>query len=486
MSGRERRGMIIDADVVVVGGGGAGLPAALAARENGAESVVIVEKRSTPGGNASRASGLFAAESPVQKEALVEARKDHFFATLMNWAHWKIDPLIVRALIDKSGQTIGWLEEKGVKFDLQRYYPDQSPPVWHVPEGRGAHMAGLLASECSRLGVVTLLRARGKSILLDRKGRLSGVVIEKDGAESAIRTGSLVIATGGYGGNGDLLRKYCPQYDESIKCFGLPHKGDGLLMALEAGAATEGLGLLHLEWPHVHRDPGSVLATLAREPYGLYVNKRGARFMDEAKGVHPFEAANAVLRQPGKIGYILLDDEMRRAIEEEGAVVGRGKDRLERRRRIAGLAGTLARSAEANPARLKISASWTEIAAWMGVDTATLQRTLDEYNLACERGYDRQFVKDRRYLRPLKKAPYYAIKGELIFLQTIGGIRVNERMEVLDRRGRSIPGLYAAGVDTGGWEPDTYCDALTGAALGFSMNSGVIAGESAARFVRPR
>lgn len=470
------------ADVVIVGGGGAGLPAALAAKEAGAGRVIVLEKRAVPGGNAALAWGIFGAESPVQKEALVEARKDDLFRTFMDWAHWSVDPRIVRALIGRSGETVAWLEGKGIRFDLLRYYPDQSPPVWHVPEGKGARLVRTLVEESQKLAVRFLLRTRGKKLLCDANHRVVGVLAEEDGREFSIEAQSVIIATGGYGGNEDLLRKHCPYYDEGVRCLGLPHSGDGLVMACEAGAATEGLGLLHLEWPHVHGDPAAVLATLAREPYSVYVNKKGERFIDESRGMHAFEAANAVLRQPGRMGYVLLDDEMRQSIEEEGAILGRGKDRAGRRRRMAGLGEGLRESAEADPGRLKIGESWTEIARWTGADPSVLRSTIDEYNSFCDRGYDTRFVKDRRYLRPLLRAPYYAIKAEPIFLETIGGIKVNERMEVLDREGNAIPGLYGAGVDTGGWEPDTYCDALTGAAFGFSVNSGRIAGEGAARF----
>src|ERR1035437_6768967 len=119
----------LDAQLVVIGGGGAGLPAAIAAVENGASSVIVLEKRSVSGGNAARAWGLFAAESWVQKQAMVDARKEQLFKTIMDWSHWQIDPEIFRAFIWKSADTIRWLEEKGIKFNLPRYFPNQESPV---------------------------------------------------------------------------------------------------------------------------------------------------------------------------------------------------------------------------------------------------------------------------------------------------------------------------------------------------------------------
>ena len=482
-SGGGRRTRNLEAQVVIIGGGGAGLPAAVAAAEEGVTDVIVLEKRATLGGNAARAWGIFATESPVQKQALVDARNEDLFRTIMNWSHWSIDPRIFRAFIDKSGDTIRWLEEKGIRFDLLRYYPNQSPPVWHVPDGRGARIVKVLAGNCKDRGVRLLLHTRCKRILCREDGQIAGVLTETEDRDFAITTKSVIIATGGYGGNKELLKRYCADYDDQIQCFGLPHTGDGLLMAIEIGAATESLGLLHLEWPHVHGDPASVLASVAKEPYTMYVNKRGRRFIDEAIGLHVFESANAVLRQPDKVGYILFDDEVRRRMEEKGVILGRGKERAERRRGMPGLEKQLREAAKNNGERIKISGSWTEIANWIGADPEVLNAALDEYNSFCDRGYDEVFGKDPEYLLPLRSAPYYAIKGELIFLQTAGGVKVNECMEVLNQQDQPIPGLYAAGVDTGGWEPDTYCHMLSGTAFGFSVNSGRIAGENAAKFV---
>ena len=124
-----------------------------------------------------------------------------------------------------------------------------------------------------------------------------------------------------------------------------------------------------------------------------------------------------------------------------------------------------------------------EIADWMGADSEVLKASVDEYNEACDKGHDPLFAKGRVHLVPLRTPPYYAIKGNSDFLDTIGGIKINEHMEVLDKEDNPIPGLYAAGVAAGGWQADTYCDILSGAASGFAYNSGRIAGENAATFL---
>jgi NADPH-dependent glutamate synthase beta subunit-like oxidoreductase len=128
---------------------------------------------------------------------------------------------------------------------------------------------------------------------------------------------------------------------------------------------------------------------------------------------------------------------------------------------------------------VRITDSWEEIAQWIGADAEMLRNTIQEYNRACQMGHDTFCAKDRRYLMPLDSPPYYAIKCNVDYLDTIGGIKINERMEVLDKSGKPISGLYAAGIDTGGWVGDTYCVQTTGTTFAFAINSGRIAGENA-------
>ena len=132
------------ADVIVIGGGGTGLAAAVAAAEKEA-TVVVLEKRKALGGTSAMASGIFAAESPLQKRMMIEASRDVLFKKAMDYAHWKSNPRIVRAFVDKSGDTVRWLEEKGLEFAwIIAMYPNQVPQVLHSPEGRGAAIIRLL------------------------------------------------------------------------------------------------------------------------------------------------------------------------------------------------------------------------------------------------------------------------------------------------------------------------------------------------------
>jgi fumarate reductase flavoprotein subunit len=138
---------------------------------------------------------------------------------------------------------------------------------------------------------------------------------------------------------------------------------------------------------------------------------------------------------------------------------------------------------QADKGDLKISKSWNEIAGWMGADPAVLKATIGEYNADCDDKHDGLFAKDRRYLRPLRTPPYYAVKAHIGLCDTYGGIKINENMEALDSSDNPIPGLYAAGTTAGCWESESYCYRLTGHLVGFALNSGRIAGENAVRYL---
>lgn len=468
----------LKADVVVVGGGGAGLAAAVSAAENGAK-VVLLEKRRKVGGNSAMAEGLFAVESPVQKRECIDARKEEFFKMAMDYAHWKIDGRLIRAFVNKSGDTIRWLEEKGVKLYIVPYSSTVPYRVWHCPEKGGPEIIKALDKSCSDLGVEVISDATVKKLITDGSGSVTGVLATKGQSSIRVDAQSTIIASGGFGGNKELLNKHCSFYREEFISRGLPFSGDGIIMATDVGAATEGMGHLHLHGPFF---PGSkIMVSVIHEPEIVWVNKLGKRFTDEATGYNGFESINSILRQPDTASYTLLDDRIMQDIIENGFVrvfLGTLYGRK------AGPVPELKQEMEkqADKGLVKVSDSWEQIAAWIGAKPDVLLSTISQYNSFCDQKCDPVFGKEMRYLQPLLKPPFYAIKGFVSYLTTMGGIKINEQMEALDGAENPIPGLFAAGIDTGGWESETYCVLLSGSTFGFAINSGRIAGENAARY----
>jgi fumarate reductase flavoprotein subunit len=476
----------LEAQVVVIGGGGAGFAAAVAAAEKGAD-VILLEKRRKAGGNTAMARGFFAAESPVHKRMGVDApTRDEFFKHHMEFARWKINARLVRALIDKSGDTVRWLEEKGMTFELpvinRPFWRHRYPYSQHVPEGHGAAVIKVLAKNLEDLGGRLFCNTGAKEILIDNKKAVAGVVAARKDEEIRIKAKSVIIATGGFAGNKELLRKYCPEYRENSFLRGAPNMGDGLLMATKVGAATEGLGTIlggGITVPGVRRE----VWVVAAQPNTIWVNKLGERYTDEAS-TNP---GMAVFQQPEAVSYTLLDDALFQKFNE--SITGSGNfsgmevaNLVLPGEKVVSDLGELLRSTE-EKGKAKISNSWDEIANWMGADPKVLRATIDEYNSFCNKGHDELFAKEPRYLIPLRTPPYYGIRGVTRLVNTFGGIKINHHTEVIDHEDNPIPGLYAAGIDTGGWESDTYNIYLYGHAFGFALNSGRIAGENAIKYI---
>jgi fumarate reductase flavoprotein subunit len=494
----------MQADMVIIGSGG-GLVAAVMAAEKGVKNIVVLEKQAIIGGHSNWAQGLEACDSAMQKAAQVAGDRDERFKQAMSAAHWdRIDPRIARAYLQKSGETIGWFQEKGVHFDLKVHAMGNSIHASHWPlkgkgpeYGRGAALIRALTREAKEQGITVMLRTRGKKILRDAQG-ITGVVAVKGGQEFEIKTGCVIIATGGFGGSKKLLKKYCAAYYDGmhIREMSEQHTGDGLLMAAEVGAAIPDQVAHYVEGPHPNytdkKDSLSAsikepISGIIKEPYTVWVNKKGRRFIDEGDGLRNFfECGNAILMQPDKVVYSLFDDQIRQNVEEHGMLVGRGwgKDENAQRMAVPGFEEVLRRrDAMGGDTLVKIADTLDELADWIGADPKVLKAEIEEYNSFCDHGYDAILGKDRKFLVPLRKPPYYAIRCITSLGGTLGGIKVNERMEVIDTQFNVIPGLLVAGVAADGWAPIHTGVMGLASAFGFAMNSGRIAGESAADYV---
>jgi fumarate reductase flavoprotein subunit len=477
MAGTERE----DRQLVIIGGGGAGLAAAVEASEKGIRDISVIEKSPVPGGNSAIAGGIFACESPVQERLGIPSSRDQLFKKAMDWAHWSnVRPGVLRAFVNKSGETIRWLEAKGLEFDLITFYPHQMPPVQHNPKGFGAALIRLLRSECDKKGVRILCQAAAQKIVRGENGAVAGIEILADGKVTEISCRSIIIATGGFSGNRELMRRYFPNLGDELVLSGLPLNGDGIFLAGAAGAAIEDTATMIKEGPRYHMHQWPLLA-LERNAVTLWVNRLGERFTDESTGYHIFESVNSIMSQPDKACFTLVDSSVRRYFEQNI----RSLTTHIRENSPSIIHDTLEKGLQdgAKKGTIKIAGDWPEIASWIGAGSRALTETIARYNEFCRQGYDADFVKDRQYLLPLVEPPFYAIRDLVVQLDTIGGIRIDDKMRVLDRRNQAIPGLYAAGAVTSGWESEIYCSELSASAFGFAINSGRIAAENIAGYL---
>jgi fumarate reductase flavoprotein subunit len=464
------------ADVVVIGGG-AGLAAAVAAAEKGM-NVIVLERLKKPGGNAALAVGFLAAESPVQQRLKIDATKERLFKASMESSKWLTNPRIVKAFIDKSGDTVRWLEDMGLTFsDVPFCYHNQSPRIYHVITGHGAKLITTMRKKCEALGIGIMCETTGKKILTDDKGDVVGVIAIQKGKTITIKAKTAIIATGGYSGDKRLLKEHYPHFTDTLRLYGKPCPGDGLRMALEVGTATEGLGTLITMGPLF--EGSNYVHVVCMESNTIWVNKKGVRFIDE--NVIPSESSNALNLQPDKISFTLFDERIKQGFIKEGITKAVEPAKYPAGTKMESLDSKI--KMEESKETIKISRSWKEIASWIGANFKTLKKTIDNYNVSCEKGWDDEFYKNRRFLQPLDTPPFYALRCSQAHHGTIGGIKINHHMEVINTSDRSIPGLYASGNDTGGWIAGTYPYHLTGTALSFALNSARIAGESAAEYV---
>lgn len=466
----------IKADVVVIGAG-AGLAAAVSAAERG-KKVVVLEKSKKIGGNAILAAGFLAAESPVQRRLKIEVSKEQLFRASMESGRWLTNPKIVKAFIDKSGDTVRWLEDMGLTFiDVPYCYENQTPRIYHAIEGDGVPLIRVMEKRLNQLGGTIMRETAGEKIELNKKGIVSGVIARQKKQLISIKAKTAIIATGGFSGNKRLLKKYYPYYSKNLRVYGKGYNGDGLKLALEAGAATDGLvaaitmGPLFEGAKHAH--------LVSMESNTIWVNKNGSRFINE--DVISSLSSNALSLQPDQISFSIFDDRIKRGFAEEGLAKAVEPERYPAGTKMENLDAKFER--EIKRGTMKISRSLNEIAKWIGTDARSLQQTVEDYNGYCANGLDEEFYKHRRFLQALNTPPFYALRCGQAFHGTLGGIKINHNMEVIGQKGMRIPGLYASGNDTGGWIAGTYPYHLTGTALSFALNSARIAGENAASFI---
>ena len=474
-----------ETDVIIIGSGGCGLAAALTAAEAGAR-VILFEKQRSLGGTSNFFEGTFAVESPMQRERYLTYTRDEAFKGMMEYSHWRANARMVRAFVDESASTIAWLQEAGVEFsEVGTNMPD-GPRTYHIVKEKGAAVVKALAIKAKEKGVDLRLGTPVTRIIKEGD-RITGVIVDKNGDAETVQSPVVIIASGGYANNKAWVKKYAG-FDIDVNMIpvgNVDKMGDGIRMAWDVGAAEEGMGVLEAyrfgPMAPEFRTYGPV-QMVALQP-DLWVNPAGERFCDEGIAFYDTSVGNVNARHKEGFTYSLFDDSIREYYTKHGIHRNVGWKNAPGTK-PAGFDDELSNALEKGTNEAYAADSVEDLAAKMGVEPAVLKTTVDEYNGFCEKGHDDLFAKDPRYLRPLKGPKYYAAKARTIFLVTLGGIKVNHRMEVVDKKEKVIPGLYAGGMDAGGMWGDSYpIQVATGASSAFAINSGRIAARSALRYI---
>lgn len=458
--------------ILIIGGGAAGLSAAATAAEAGAE-VTVLEKRKYLCGNGRYAEGVFAAGSRLQKRNNIDADPEALFRQAMEFSHWRSDARLTRALIGRSGETVDWLTDMGVPFTrLLCHMPNQSPAVFHMayPAPTGLQVMKVLEARCRALGVNLITEAAVLSLLTEN-GAVTGAAAEIGGREKTFSADVVLIATGGFGGNPELMRRMIPGCEPGAFAHlkGIAMEGDGLRLAEAAGANTprdiaiEGCG-------PVYYGRGELTA-LIRRGECLWVNALGRRFCDEGISADFIYGQNALARQPGKMCWAIMDSAyVRRAFE---GLPGLMAEPSQTDNGMGSLYDALEKETEKGG--VFRADSIEALAASTSIPAETLREEIAAYNADCAAGYDSLFGKDRRAMLPVTEGPFYAVRAGLDIITTHGGIAVDEKMRVLTPDFAPIPGLYAAGIDISGVDSGDYSVNLSGHAFGFALTGGRIA-----------
>ena len=480
----------IETDVVVVAAGLSGLAAAASAAENGAR-VVAFEKSNAVGGAANMGMGPLGLSTRQQKDMMYDIDVERAFKMFMEYTHWRVDANLVRRYFENSADTIQWLEEMGVEFaGAYKYFPN-AEATWHIVAvnggiGRngGAIMTRALMNHAMTNGAEFYLETPVIRILKDEDGNIRGVVAKgPDGEEIEASCRAVIICSGGAGDNPQMIKERIGYtFNEDMFNFAIPGlKGDGIRMAEEIGAMRTEMSVeMIYVLPNCDTGPDCVPAVFMQP--NLLVNQSGERFIDEEQMQNNTFTGNAITIQKGRVAYSILDSSILRGYRKNGPDVVNFVHHPESVSEFDDVITEYI--SNGNPDVYK-AGSLSELAGMIGVDPDALEAKVREYNDMCET-VDTKFFKRRRFMKQIVKAPFYAGRFRPGGYGTLGGIKINAKAEVLDNNWEPIPGLYAAGTDACTIFGDSYMFLLPGNTMGFCLNTGRFAGESAAEYVQQR
>ena len=478
-------------DIVIAGGGLSGLSAALTAVENGVKAIVL-EKMHFIGGAGLFPEGSLGIDSRFQKENGIEITPGQVFARVMEFHHWRCNASVIRTLLDESGKTIDWLMDNGVKVEGIKtlFPPEKSLNVWHIFKGGGAKVVKILSDKIKKKGGLIFTETPVKELLFNDEGYVVGVTaVNSKGNKITIEAKAVILATGGFAGNRDMLRKYVPD----VSAPGMArliyrgpeddgHTGDGINMALVANAALTGMNTLAGNSPYLDNEPAikqfrgpdylKQTRCALSQPF-LWVNRQGDRFYNESSGSVFTDVYNAMTSNGGML-WSIFDENMKNHMVKKGpltpfnAIVVPGD-------KMTALDEGIEKGIKSGFA---FKANTIEnLAKKIHVRPEKLLTTIEKINCYADQKNDPDFNRKPEHLIRfnLEQGPYYALKGLRAFFLTLGGVKVNAYMQALDIHEEPVPGLYVTGQDMGGLYDSTYDLLAEGSASSFALSSGRIA-----------
>lgn len=446
-------------DVIIVGGGAAGWSAALAATQAGSR-VTLLEKLPDSGGSSALSGGCLAfAGTDLQAAQGVEDSPDLLFRDLVEVGQGVNDAALVRTYCDAQLATCDWLKAAGIRFSpVIETASGQSVPRVHTVDP--ADMVRTLKAAAIQTGHLTYRPGTAvHDLLIDADGRVCGVTLAN--GESVAAAKAVILASGGFAKNHELLMHYAPDYAEAVFVAGAGSHGDGLRMGLDLGADVRDMEYVKGTFGKHPTDETNDHSLQAVYKGAIAVNQDGQRFVNESISYKLL--GDAVMAQPWHTGYQIMDQ----------GIFDTGDDRV----RILDFGRRL------EEGLFYVADTLEDLAAQIEIDPAELIATVDRYNGYVDAGHDPEFgrthlVHKHGQLRRIESAPFYAYPSTAVVFGTYCGLRIDSQARVLRVDGSAIPGLFAAGEVTGGFHGAAY---MTGSALGKAVVFGRIAGDEAGR-----
>lgn len=442
-----------ETDVVIIGAGGAGLSAAVAAREGGA-SVIVLEKMPIVGGNTNYATGgLNASETSIQAKMGISDSNEQYIEDTMVGGKNINDLALVTEMVEKSAETVDWLIKLGADLTDVGKMAGSTNSRTHRPTGGaavGAHLSAALEKAAQAAGADIRLNQEVTKII-NENGKAVGVVVSTKDGEYTIKAKAVIVATGGFGANPTLVESYKPE----LKGFGTTNHagatGDALTWAKDFNAALTDIEQIQTH-PTVVPVKNLMITEAVRGNGAIMINRDGNRFCTEMATRDVMSAA--ILEQTGGTAYLMFDTSIRKSLKAIETYASQGL--------------------------LTEGATVAELAQKLGIPEATLEKTVTDYNSYVANGNDPDFGRKASEMpRALVEGPYYVVEVGPAIHHTMGGLKINTKAEVIDTNGNVIPALYAAGEVTGGIHG---ANRLGGNAVADITVFGKIAGEQAAKY----
>ncbi|MBE5968022.1 MAG: flavocytochrome c [Lachnospiraceae bacterium] len=413
----------LDYDVVVIGGGGAGMTSAIELKNAGL-NVVILEKMPMLGGNSVKATGgMNAAETKVQEKLGIKDSVEQFVQDTMTGGHNLNNIDLVRTLAENSADAIDWLESIGAPLSEVTFSGGATNKRCHRPEGGaavGSYLVDVFSKDLDKLDIDVMLNTKATELMMDN-GKAVGVKAESDSTDYTINAKAVILATGGFGANEELYTKYRPELAGYVTTNAPGATGDGIVMAEAVGANLVDMEQIQTH-PTVEQTTSIMITEGVRGEGAILVNQSGKRFTDEL--LTRDVVSDAIVKQEGNYAYIVFDQALRDRLSAIDSYVENG---------ITVQADTI-----------------EELAGLINVDSATLAETLSTWNKAVEAKKDAEFDRTTGMDYDLTTGPYYAIKIAPGVHHTMGGLEIDTQAEVMNTEGNVISGLFAAGEVTGG------------------------------------